>query len=947
MKVKIVILLFLLAVFSPFLVYKYNKNLSQKFVEYYINSRFSKFKTGSHISFTDFDIRNSDNFKELVLSKVTVDLGSKKVAFIEELRFSFHWNFPFTKLYPINMTISGADIEIPFEAGRDKMISLENYQVDHIFSVIALLNTDLFIQNIRFNGYTVSEGFIRIKKMNHRNVLQLGIHEEKAGIELEMVQSQYDTIAVRVTNFDPNESVFSPLIKGLSNIDISNDSFTFSGYAVLNLNEKKIQGAVRDLRGSVSKKIRKESNFQFENGSFVFNGTLENLELNNVKIKIDGTEFRGRLLLKDGLSLEGKIENLVAGDILKYWGNDLNPVAREWYEESIQGGIIKQADIKFESKSGDLKIEDAILEGVKARIAITEPADIEKRFIDVEKVSGKLSLLGGNLEAIIHSGEIDGTNCKGCKIRINDDAIKIEGELVNNLNKLVLLGEKFSPQIIAEVAEQVAIRTLKGKGIVDFLVQIPTSATQEIDTVINIKADNIQAARFYKAFHIENGSMELKITNNDAAMRATLLSSGEKIDLYLDRNSTDQITKFTIKGTSKLEPIKESGFLPEFISLAGKVTGEVAINLLPNNEVDAVGRIGTKDVQEDISQLFGWEKDPGAILNFRIKTRDGEHNFEVLEILGKKMDIRFEGKSNGKEALFNSKALQINDSHLDLSYVLKGNTSNLRITSEAIDLSRAEKLASLTQLENRKSDLNENISIKIANLKLKNEISMNNLSLTLQEGDGSLSGIFSDDSILRARFSKDGGINVDSTNVGTLLKGLGFKSGIIGGRGALHMGTKNMRTNSGVLKIENFYIQDAPILARILSLASLNGIMNILNGEGIFFDRFFSEFKYADDVFYISESWLEATPIGLSVMGILSIPEEKLILHGSVVPLYRINQLISKMPIIGTLLTGGRNRGVIAAEYTLTRKQGKSNVSVHTLTTFTPTVLHKFFKVFD
>ncbi|ABD46291.1 DUF3971 domain-containing protein [Neorickettsia sennetsu] len=943
MKFKIFVLLFLIAILSPFLLYKYNRNLSKKFVEYYINGRFHRFNPGLSISFTDFELEKSNDSKKLVLSGIVATFNSEKVALIREVSLLFSWSFPFTKLYPISATVHDADLYVQIGAQKKNVSIPESAQIDSVFSLIGLLNTDLFVKGLRFNGHKINEGFMRIKKMNHKKILQVGIHEENAEIELEIVQSKYDTVAMRVKNLNPNNSVFSPLIRELANLQISDDNFTFSGHALLNLNEKKISGAVNDLRGSIK---RNGTSFNFDHGRFVVTGKSSIIELDDVAINIDGTQFNGTILFSDGISLQGTVSNLSSKDVLKYWSSQ--SAAREWFKNSIKHGSIKEATIKLESKTKNFEIRDASFVNTAVEIDVSYDTNETKRLINLERFAGTLNLIGGSLYIKADSGVVEGLSCQKCEAIIDTAKTKLSGTLTGKLSELILLGEKASPNSIDEIEKVTNLKGLNGNSNADVVLHIPHTYEEQISTKLHVEADNLQADKFYRDFSIISGTGQLEMNDDTVKIDASLLSADGEISVKLDRDFHTQVTDFIFEGTSSVETIKNSGFLPSFLPFSGKIRGRVAVQLLQDGNLDLEGRLSMQDVHEEVFQLFGWEKDPDATFNFRIDSVGEQYNFKKLDLTGKFLELRLSGSIDTKETIINSQVVNINDSSLEFkfNYSLEGDTSNLIINSETLDVSNAKTFSRVLNFGGP-GKTKTNLEVNIGTLKLKNALSLSDLKLDLKNGDGNLSGIFNDGTILGASFSKYGGVIVDSTNIGTLLKSLGIKSGIMGGRASFYLGTKDTRSNNGILVVENFYMQDAPILARILSLSSLYGITNILNGEGIFFERFFSQFKYADGIFYISESWLEAAPVGLSIMGILSLKQDEAIIHGSVVPLYKLNKLISKVPIIGTLVTAGKNRGIIAAEYTLTRKMNKSTVSVNTLTTFTPTILHKFFKVFN
>ena len=55
------------------------------------------------------------------------------------------------------------------------------------------------------------------------------------------------------------------------------------------------------------------------------------------------------------------------------------------------------------------------------------------------------------------------------------------------------------------------------------------------------------------------------------------------------------------------------------------------------------------------------------------------------------------------------------------------------------------------------------------------------------------------------------------------------------------------------LKIFDFKVKEVPVLAKILTLASLQGIADLLTGEGIRFNEFDMKFKNENKVMTIQE----------------------------------------------------------------------------------------------
>ena len=107
---------------------------------------------------------------------------------------------------------------------------------------------------------------------------------------------------------------------------------------------------------------------------------------------------------------------------------------------------------------------------------------------------------------------------------------------------------------------------------------------------------------------------------------------------------------------------------------------------------------------------------------------------------------------------------------------------------------------------------------------------------------------------------------------------------------------KNNITKSN-LKIYNFKVKEVPVLAKLLTLASLQGIADLLTGEGIRFDEFEMDYNSNNSTTKINEMYAIGPAISILMEGYIE--KDKLTsLRGTLVPATTINKTISKIPLI-------------------------------------------------
>ncbi len=148
--------------------------------------------------------------------------------------------------------------------------------------------------------------------------------------------------------------------------------------------------------------------------------------------------------------------------------------------------------------------------------------------------------------------------------------------------------------------------------------------------------------------------------------------------------------------------------------------------------------------------------------------------------------------------------------------------------------------------------------------------------------------------------------------------------------------TKKNGISNSLLKIDNFKIQEIPALAKLLTLASLQGIADLLTGEGIRFTDF--EMKFSSDNKLITIEELYAIGPAISILMEGYIQSKKLIsLRGTLVPATTVNRTISSIPLIGDILVGKKvGEGVFGVSFKIKGPPDNLETTVNPIKTLTP-----------
>lgn len=202
-----------------------------------------------------------------------------------------------------------------------------------------------------------------------------------------------------------------------------------------------------------------------------------------------------------------------------------------------------------------------------------------------------------------------------------------------------------------------------------------------------------------------------------------------------------------------------------------------------------------------------------------------------------------------------------------------------------------------------------------------------------------------------ARIINSGGARrlvVYGSDAGDLLRATDISDRMFGGtldlKGA-YDDTQTPPVFKGRFIIERFKLRNSEILARIISIGSLSGLMNVLTGEGIDFKKMAANVQAKAGVFTITEGQADSNALGLTLNGRADMAKHTLNLKGVVVPANSLNSLFGKIPLIGKL--AGEGDALIGFNYSVKGSMSDPEVFVNPLSGLTPGFLRGIFNIGD
>ena len=465
-----------------------------------------------------------------------------------------------------------------------------------------------------------------------------------------------------------------------------------------------------------------------------------------------------------------------------------------------------------------------------------------------------------------------------------------------------------------------------------------------------------------------------------------IFSSDNSFNFNLNKKL--KISNFNLESVIDLNKLVYKGkffntkkYLPDYQNLIELEDNKILLSFKKNQiEIDGKGKLIINDKIENLNYKI--HKKKGHYLfdtNIDVKKNSVIFNtFDYKKKEGENLSIRLKGIYKKDKSLSfglisfteNENKFLVNDLFLDKNFRILNfkklninfvntnqieNKINIRrnknkyiVTGESLDISKLVD-ESLKDDHNKSSNLIFTNSISNWNIQIKKtyidkDTFMNNLngSISLKKNEIdklNLKSIFPNDKKLTLTIIT----NEDNEKITTffsdypkpLIKQYKFIKGFENGVLDFYSFKKNGITKSKLI-IDNFKVQEVPVLAKLLTLASLQGIADLLTGEGIRFTDLEMNFSTNKGLMTIEEMYAIGPAISILLEGYIE--SQKLVsLRGTLVPATTINRSIASIPLIGNILIGNKTgEGIFGVSFKIKGSPKNLKTTVNPIKTLTP-----------
>ena len=196
-------------------------------------------------------------------------------------------------------------------------------------------------------------------------------------------------------------------------------------------------------------------------------------------------------------------------------------------------------------------------------------------------------------------------------------------------------------------------------------------------------------------------------------------------------------------------------------------------------------------------------------------------------------------------------------------------------------------------------------------------------------------------------------VKIVSQDAGALVSFVDLYKHMEGGNLAADM-TMDGDTLDGNLEIHDFVLRDEPAIRSLVARSTTvsapganEAAAKRINGDAVQFNRLKVTFERDGSRLQLSDATMSGPEIGLSVDGWLDYSHNRVAMNGTFVPVFALNNLFSQIPVIGAVLGGKSDEGLLAITFRISGAAASPTLTINPLSAVTPGFLRSIFGNID
>ncbi len=668
------------------------------------------------------------------------------------------------------------------------------------------------------------------------------------------------------------------------------------------------------------------------------------------------------------VALNGRMAGFTPPLIDEYWPTAFAPLVHQWFAESIQEGVVTEGTVRLNVGPQQLTGAGLPAEAVEARLSVT--GVMARYFGDMPPITsgeGVLRLTGDSVDLELSAGRLGDLALQEGSIQMIESAPKMWDAslefVASGDNREVLRIIDTEPLRLTERFGMTP-DSVRGLSATRIRMGFPVRRDFSFEDLTFAAASNIRDAEIDSALgdiDLGQGNVTLEVTKAGMQADGTMALNGVPFEVEWRETFQPEngiTTRLRLSGRVD-DAGREALGLPTNDFLIGEVGAAVDIRSAGRSLIDAVVDLDLTPALVDVNLLRATKlPDKPARAAFLVRpledggTRIEQASFEsnVLSASGvielgpertlRRIDLdrmafgRTEIAASIRPRAPNGFIVAINGPQIDAGPFLDaffdetaGDVPplNVSINTDLMILSERRSLHAVAgefnyvdSLESLRASgsINDQAPIKVE-------------LVTTAEGPRRLT--------------------IEGTNAGALARTTGLFDDAVGGNMLVSASLRDTDAGpviDGRMEITELRVTSASSLTRVLTLASLTGLLEVMNGEGLQFVRADVPFRFHDGLLEVIDARAFGPSLGITLDGEINGDADEISMFGTLIPAYTINSVLGEIPLIGTLLVGRQGEGIFALTYGISGPVEEPVITVNPLSALAPGFLRNFFAIF-
>lgn len=637
-----------------------------------------------------------------------------------------------------------------------------------------------------------------------------------------------------------------------------------------------------------------------------------------------------------------------------FWPENIYPELQTWVTTNVNNGIVTKAQGMFELTKEDLQKNLPRKESIDIFI---ELKDIDLKYLDqyssISKINGILKIDGQGL--YLDADTAKTSDCNLTKIKLDLPFNNFVLSLKSHVNGDIANINQFIPKNLLNNLLEYDIDFPLIKGSLDGILSLELPIFEDfnlksfkIDAQANINNVVLDKKGLIK---FKEGGFEILNEDNEIKLR---LNGYKNFSIEFDTdNESERNPEGQINIVAEIDANKKLTFQDKISFQYGMIRPIIHLkNEIWEAEVDLT------DVELQIFPL-GYKKPKST--RFFIKCSGG---FNKNIVKSKSCTLNGENSSgdisfsivNSQLTNLELRNFKIGPNKFDFQSLYEDKTYSYNLSAKYLNLS---DYLSKNLSSNKKNSPDYKISLKIDRALMPNKNYLHNISgEIIQIGKNPIDinfKAFADKEKISIIKSKKDGLTqyvLHSKNASIFAQDFGIynniKKGEIWVKGYTKK-TKNNLSYYGTFTLDDFAFTNTSAFTKIIlgvlsPLNSPEAVAQALKGGSLPAESFDADWEYDNGSLDINNARIKGPSYTIRFSGNMNFKESSINIKGIYIPsAYGINSLVSGIPLVGSILSGGKDSALFGSNFSIKGDIKDPKVSFDTLTALTPGFIRNLF----